>query len=173
VEDVAPELAFDREHILVFTLEPIRVERPPRDRVNALLGYTYALLVKDCVRAVEAAGLDPYLGVYHTPHHGRPALALDLMEPFRPLLADSVVLQVIRRSEIKPNDFRETGPSVAMKSGARKTLITAYERRMAEEITHPVFGYRASYRRTLAIQARLLARTLTGELDAFPSFRTR
>ena len=150
-----------------------RNRRPPRDRTNALLSFAYALLVKDCVRAVEAAGLDPYLGIYHTAHHGRPSLALDLMEPFRPLLADSVVLQLIKRNEVKGNDFIITGGKVMMKKQAKKGLIGAYERRMQEEITHPVFGYKASYRRTLAIQARLLARALTGEIDAFPSFRTR
>lgn len=150
-----------------------RNRRPPEDPVNALLSFTYALLVKDCVRAIEAAGLDPFLGLYHTPHHGRPALALDLMEPFRPLIADSVVLQVIRRNEIGVDGFVRTGQAVRMKDRARKDLIAAYERRMGDEVAHPVFQYRASYRRTLAIQARLLARYLTGEIDAYPAFRTR
>jgi CRISPR-associated protein Cas1 len=131
------------------------------------------LLTKDCVLAVRTAGLDAYLGVFHTTHHGRPSMALDLMEPFRPLIADSVVLGVIRRREVSSDGFKNTGQAVAMEQPARRALIAAYERRMAEEITHPLFGYRISYRQVLSVQARLLARTLTGEIDAMPSFRTR
>ena len=150
-----------------------RNRRPPEDPVNAMLSYGYSLLTKDCTLATSACGLDPHLGIFHTPHHGRPALALDLMEPFRPLIVDSAVLQMIRRGECKPKDFTSTGQAVAMKKGVRKTLIQAYERRMDALITHPVFGYRISYRRTLSVQARLMARVFTGELDEMPSFRTR
>lgn len=150
-----------------------RSKRPPQDPTNALLSYGYALLVKDCHLAVEAAGLDAYLGVYHTAHHGRPSMALDLMEPFRRLVVDSVVFQMIKRREVSPDDFRYTGQAVAMKKSARKALIAAYERRMSEEITHPVFGYTISYRRIINVQARLLGRTLTQEIDEFPQFRTR
>lgn len=150
-----------------------RNRRPPRDPSNALLSFGYALLVKDCTLALHGAGLDPFLGMYHTPHHGRPALALDLMEPFRPLIVDSVVLQMIRRGEVKPDDFIQTGQAVAFKSGARKALIRAYERRMDEQIAHPVFGYRISYRQILSVQARLLARAFLGEIPNIPAFRTR
>ncbi len=150
-----------------------RNRRPPRDPSNAMLSYGYSLLVKDCTIAVTNAGLDPFLGMYHTPHHGRPSMALDLMEPFRPLIVDSMVLLMIRRSEVQPDDFIITGQAVALKPRARKALIRAYERRMDELITHPVFGYRISYRQVLSIQARLLARMLLGELDAMPAFRTR
>jgi CRISPR-associated protein Cas4 len=150
-----------------------RNRRPPEDPTNALLSYGYALLVKDCTLAVAGCGLDPQLGMYHTPHHGRPALALDLMEPFRPIIVDSVVLQMIRRGEAKPDDFTLTGQAVAMKNRVRKKLIRAYERRMDELVTHPVFGYRISYRRILSVQARLMARLFSGELDELPSFRTR
>jgi CRISPR-associated protein Cas1 len=150
-----------------------RTRRPPRDATNALLGFGYALLAKDCTHAVQVAALDAFLGVYHTPHHGRPSLALDLMEPFRPLIVDSVVLGVIRRGEIEARDLVRTGQAVAMKDHARKRLIQAYERRMDELVTHPVFGYRITYRQVLSVQARLLARVLTGEIDQMPSFRTR
>jgi len=150
-----------------------RNRRPPEDPTNALLSFGYALLVKDCVLAISGCGLDPHLGVFHTPHHGRPALALDLMEPFRSIIIDSVVLQMIRRGEAKPDDFVRTGQAVAMKPRVRKKLISAYERRMDELVTHPVFGYRISYRRILAVQARLIARFFCAEIDDMPSFRTR
>lgn len=150
-----------------------RNRRPPRDPTNAMLGFAYAFLVKDCTLAVLSAGLDPFLGVYHTPHHGRASMALDLMEPFRPLVADAVVHAMVKRGEVQPHDFVHTGQAVAMKPGARKALIAAYERRMDELIRHPVFGYRISYRQVLSVQARLLARTLCGEVDAMPSFRVR
>ncbi len=150
-----------------------RNRRPPKDPTNAMLSLGYALLVKDCTRALMNAGLDPYLGMFHTQHHGRPSLALDLMEPFRSLIVDSVVLQVIRRAEVSATDFVRAGQGVALKVGARKTFIAAYERRMSDEVQHPLFGYSISYRRVLAVQARLLARFLTGEIGEFPEFRTR
>ena len=150
-----------------------RNRRPPEDPTNAMLSYGYSLLTKDCTLATSACGLDPHLGMFHTPHHGRPAMALDLMEPFRPLVVDSAVLQMVRRDEATPDDFVHTGQAVSMKNHVRKTLIQAYERRMDALITHPVFDYRISYRRTLSVQARLLARVVTGELDEMPSFRTR
>lgn len=123
--------------------------------------------------AVRAAGLDPYLGVYHTPHHGRPSMALDLMEPFRPLVVDSTVLGIIRRGEVNPRGFVNIGQAVAMKAHTRKAVIAAYERRMQELVTHPVFRYRISYRQVLSVQARLLARALVGEIPEMASFRTR
>ncbi|TXD34810.1 CRISPR-associated endonuclease Cas1 [Lujinxingia vulgaris] len=150
-----------------------RNRRPPRDPVNAMLSFGYALLVKDAQLAVEAAGLDAYLGVYHTAHHGRPSMALDLMEPFRRLIVDSAVYLMVRRGEVSPENFVRSGQAVAMKTGARKALIAAYERRMAESVIHPLFGYAISYRRIIAVQARLLARVLTGEIAAMPNFRTR
>ena len=150
-----------------------RNRRPPEDPTNALLSYGYALLVKDCTLALAGCGLDPHLGIYHTPHHGRPALALDLMEPFRPIIVDSAVLQMISRGEAKPDDFKRTGQAVAMKKRVRKKLIRAYERRMDALVTHPVFGYRISYRRILSVQARLMSRFFGGEIDGMPSFRTR
>jgi len=150
-----------------------RSRRPPRDATNAMLGFLSGILTKDCLLAARLVGLDPYLGVFHTPTHGRPSLALDLMEPFRPLVVDSTVLGVIRRREVAPSGFAKTGAAVAMDQPTRRAVVAAYERRMQESITHPVFGYRVTYRQVLGVQARLLARALTGELPKMTAFRTR
>ena len=150
-----------------------RNRRPPEDPVNALLSYGYAILLKDCVLAVRSVGLDPYLGLFHESHHGQPALALDLMEIFRPLIVDSAVLRVTRRGDVKPEHFIRRGQSVAMKKAAKGALIREYERRMDSLLIHPVFGYRISYRRTIHVHARLLGRVLTGELEELPHLRNR
>jgi CRISPR-associated protein Cas1 len=150
-----------------------RNRRPPRDPINALLSFVYSLLSKDFALALSAAGLDPLLGFYHQPRFGRPALALDLMEEFRPLVADSVVIGALNGGSFGPGDFLTHPSGVAMRPPARKRLLFAYERRMDQVITHPVFGYRISYRRVLEVQARLLGRCLLGELEEYPSFRTR
>lgn len=150
-----------------------RTRRPPRDPTNAMVSYVSGMLTRECTTASALAGLDPFLGVYHTPHHGRPSMALDLMEPFRPLLVESTVLGVVRRSEVKPSGFVKLGDAVSMDKDTKKALAIAWERRLTEKITHPIFGYQVTYRQVLVIQARLLARVLTGELSAMPSFRTR
>ena len=150
-----------------------RNRRPPRDPMNALLSFLYALLTKDWTRALLVAGLDPLLGYYHQPRFGRPALALDLMEEFRPLVADSAVLQILNTGVVTPDDFARTGGAAALLPPARKRVIYAYERRMDQLVTHPVFGYRISYRRILEVQARPFGRFLLGEIDEYPEFRTR
>lgn len=150
-----------------------RNRRPPADPVNALLSFAYAMLTRAWTVALVTVGFDPYRGFYHQPRYGRPALALDMMEPFRPLLADSVVLQVINNGEVRPTDFVSAAGSVNLKESGRKRFIAAFERRMSHEITHPIFGYRASYRRILELQARLLARLLLGELPENPNLVTR
>lgn len=150
-----------------------RNRRPPRDPVNALLSLGYAMLAKDLTIALQTVGFDPYLGFYHQPRYGRPALALDLMEEFRPLVVDSVVLSAVNTGAIKLSDFIRRGGAVALTSPGRSKFLRAYERRMDEEIAHPVFGYRISYRRTLEVQVRLLARYLTGEIAEYPPFATR
>ena len=133
----------------------------------------YSLLVKDVVIAALAVGFDPYLGFYHQPRYGRPALALDVMEEFRPLIVDSLVLSAINTGAIRASDFLRRGGAVAFTQPGRGKFLRAYERRMDEEITHPVFDYRISYRRTLEVQLRLLARYLTGEIPDYPPFATR
>jgi len=150
-----------------------RNRRPPLDPVNALLSFTYAMLVREWTVALSAVGLDPYLGFYHKPRFGRPALALDMMEPFRPLVADSTVITFINNGEVQPDDFVMTAGACTMRETARKGLIAAFERRLAQEITHHIFGYRLSYRRLFEVQARLLIRYLTGEIAEYPNFLTR
>jgi len=150
-----------------------RNRRPPRDPINALLSFTYGLLTKDMVLALTAAGLDPMVGFYHQPRFGRPGLALDLIEELRPIVADSVVVGAINNGVIGADDFTVRGSGVGLSPPARKKIIAAYERRMSQEITHPVFGYTISYRRVLEVQARLLGRVLLGEIDRYPAFRTR
>ncbi|HVY76892.1 MAG TPA: CRISPR-associated endonuclease Cas1 [Solirubrobacterales bacterium] len=150
-----------------------RNRRPPTDRINALLSFAYSMLVKDTVIACLAAGLDPFAGLYHRPRFGRPALALDLAEEFRPLIGDSTVLTAINNGEVDPEDFEERAGAVALTSAGRKKLIRTYERRMQTELKHPIFGYRASYRRSLEIQARLLAAVLSGDCPEYRPLTTR
>ena len=150
-----------------------RNRRPPRDPVNALLSFCYALLTKDLTVAALAAGLDPYLGFYHQPRYGRPALALDLVEEFRPLIADSVVVSAINNGEVRMADFIARMGAVALTPRGRRQMLAAYERRLDTEVTHPIFGYAISYRRVLAVQARLLGRVLLGEIPEYQPFCTR
>lgn len=150
-----------------------RNRRPPRDAINCLLSYVYALLVKDLVVCGLAVGFDPYLGVYHRPRFGRPALALDLAEEFRPLVADSVVINLINNGEVSVDDFTVRAGGVALTSDGRRAVIRAYERRLDVEVTHPIFGYRLSYRRLLDVQTRLLAAHVLGEIPAYTAFTTR
>ncbi len=150
-----------------------RNRRPPRDAVNAMLSLGYSLLAKDFTIACYAVGFDPFMGFYHQPRFGRPALALDLMEPFRPLIVDSAVLTAINTRMVTTQDFVQAGPGVALTPAGRKGFFRAYELKMDTLVTHPVFEYRASYRRLLEIQARLLARKLEGEIGEYPVFVTR
>jgi CRISPR-associated protein Cas1 len=150
-----------------------RNRRPPKDPVNALLSFCYALLVKDIALTLQRVGFDPLLGVLHRPRYGRPALALDLMEELRPLVADSVVVTVINNGVLQASDFVRGAGGVSLKPAGRKALMEAYGRRMDELVTHPSFGYRISYRRIVEVQARLLGRHLLGELSGFTGFRTR
>jgi CRISPR-associated protein Cas1 len=150
-----------------------RNRRPPRDPVNALLSFAYSLLVKDLTIVCHSVGFDPFVGFYHQPRFGRPALALDLMELFRPLIADSVVLTAVNTRMVTQDDFVRAGRSVGLTPAGRKGVIRAYEQRMDALVTHPLFGYRVSYRRVLEIQARLLARAVMGEIHVYPGFETR
>ncbi|MBB5038164.1 CRISPR-associated endonuclease Cas1 [Prosthecobacter dejongeii] len=150
-----------------------RRRRPPTDPVNALLSLAYSLLAKDCTIASLAVGFDPYIGFYHQPRHGRPALALDLMEEFRPLIAESAVLTAINNRMITPGHFVRAGDAVNLTPIGRKAFFQAYEQRMNTLITHPIFDYKVSYRRVLELQARLLARWLTGEIPDYIPMVTR
>ncbi len=150
-----------------------RNRRPPTDPVNALLSFVYALLVKELTITLQAVGFDPFLGFLHQPRYGRPSLALDLAEEFRPLVGDSVVLTLINNEEVSPKSFVKRSGSVALTDNGRKAVLASFERRLETEITHPIFGYKASYRRIFEVQARLLSRVLLGELDEYPGFCTR
>ncbi len=150
-----------------------RNRRPPTDPVNALLSFAYAMLARTVAVTLATVGFDPWRGFYHRPRYGRPALALDLMESFRPLLADSAVLTAINNGEVRAEDFVRAAGACALAPPGRKRFIACFERRLAQEITHPLFGYRVDYRRLLELQARLLARHLLGELPRYPDFTTR
>ncbi|MGI9115576.1 MAG: CRISPR-associated endonuclease Cas4g/Cas1g [Chthoniobacterales bacterium] len=150
-----------------------RKRRPPTDPVNALLSLAYSLLAKDCTIAAHAVGLDPYIGFYHQPRFGRPALALDLMEEFRPLIAESVALTAINNHMITERDFVRAGRAVNLSAAGRKQFFVAYEQRMNHLITHPIFEYKVTYRRAIELQFRILARYLTSEIEQYIPFTTR
>lgn len=177
LEGMAAKLYFSGLATLFKSGEPFRFEnrnrRPPRDPVNALLSFVYALLAKELTIAVSSCGFDPMLGFYHRPRYGRPSLALDLAEEFRPLIGDSVVLMLINNGEVSPGDFLRRAGGIALSEPGRKAVIAGFERRMDSLVTHPVFNYRISYRRILEVQARLLGRAVLGEIDRYPSFCTR
>ena len=150
-----------------------RNRRPPRDPVNAALSFLYAMLIRQAFVSSLAVGFDPYLGLYHQPKYGRPALALDLAEEFRPVIADSTVLTLFNNGELRERDFLKRSGAVSLTGGGRKIVIGAFERRLDTLIRHPLFGYSISYRRVMEIQARLLGRHLLGELPRYPAFTTR
>lgn len=150
-----------------------RTRRPPADPVNALLSLAYAMLARHLTLALTAAGLDPYRGFYHAPRYGRPALALDIMEPFRAIIADSVVLSAINTGEVGPGDFIVAATGTALTPPGRRRFVAAFERRLSQETTHPIFGYQVSMRRMLLVQARLLSRFLMGELPGYPHYLPR
>ena len=158
-------------------LAPFRFEarnrRPPTDPVNAMLSLAYAMLTRQLTVALASVGLDPYRGFYHAPRYGRPALALDIMEPFRSIIADSVVLSAINTGEVRPTDFVVGATGTALTQTGRRRFIAAFERRLSQDTTHPVFGYRVSMRRMLLVQARLLSRFLLGELPSYPHYLPR
>ncbi|MFO1498637.1 MAG: CRISPR-associated endonuclease Cas1 [Verrucomicrobiota bacterium] len=150
-----------------------RNRRPPTDPVNAMLSLAYSMLTKDCALAALAVGFDPYIGFYHQPRFGRPALGLDLMEEFRSLIAESTVLSCINNRVVTDKDFVRAGQAVNLAAPGRKRFFQTYEQRMSSLITHPLFDYKVSYRRALELQARLLAKTLTGEIAEYIPLMTR
>ncbi len=152
---------------------PGRNRRPPSDPVNALLSFAYALLVRDATVACHAAGLDPQVGFLHRPRFGRPSLALDLAEEFRPLVGDSTVVTAINNGEMRAHDFVRRGGAVALTDAGRRRVIAAYERRVRVMLAHPVFGYRVSYRRAIELQARQLAAVIDGQLPEYVPLTTR
>ncbi len=145
-----------------------RNRRPPRDPVNALLSFLYALLLNDCRSALETVGLDPQLGYLHALRPGRPALALDLMEEFRSVLADRLVLTLINRGQINDTDFEHCeGGAVLLKDEGRKCVIAAYQERKQDTLTHPLLEESVPIGLLPHIQARLLARVLRGDMEGY------
>ena len=150
-----------------------RNRRPPRDPVNAVLSLCYALLTKECALASSICGLDPYVGLFHKIRHGKPSLALDLMEEFRPLVADSATLTLFNNRMLTPTDFIIAGDAVSLTATARRAVYQVFERRLSDTITHPLFGYKVSYRRAIELQTRLLAKVMTEEIESYMPFLTR
>ena len=150
-----------------------RNRRPPRDPINAILSFLYSMLTRETTVTISRVGLDPYLGYLHVPKYGRPALALDMIEEFRPLVADSVCLSLINTGQLTAADFQKTQFGTNLTDAGRRKVITAYGNRMDATVMHPLLGYSASYRRVMETQARLLSRHLLGEIPSYPSFRTK
>jgi CRISPR-associated protein Cas1 len=150
-----------------------RNRRPPRDPVNALLSFAYAMLAKDCFAAVCTVGFDPYKGFFHQGRHGKPSLALDLMEEFRSVVADSVVLTLVNNEAVTKADFVTWRDACQLTEAGRRAFFGAYEQRKATVVTHPVYGYRMSYARMLEVQARMLAAFVRGEIPTYTGFVVR
>ena len=159
-----PEMGFNFER---------RSRRPPADPTNALLSFAYSLLTADLISAIQTVGLDPYVGFFHQQNYGRPCLALDLMEEFRPIIADSVVITLINKRQVKPDDFTQSHGGWFLKDAARKRFYAAYEGRKNETITHPVFKYKLNFRRAVELQVRLLAKYLMGEIEPYTPLTVR
>lgn len=150
-----------------------RRRRPPPDPVNSLLSFGYVLLMNQVASAVRIVGLDPYVGFLHSSQYGKPALALDVMETFRPLITDSVVLTVLNTGMVKRQDFTETLGAWRLTDHGRRTFLEKFEERLETEIRHPTFNYRATYRRCLELEVRLVSKALTGEISQFRAFVVR
>ncbi len=150
-----------------------RVKRPPTDPVNSLLSFGYSLLTNKVASIIQFVGFDHFVGYLHSSFYGTPALALDIMEEFRPIIVDSVVLTLLNNRMLTPGDFVVELQAFRLQQDRRKVFFTKFEERLNEEITHPIFGYKVSYRRCIELQVRLLAKYLTGEIDAYPPFLAR
>lgn len=156
-----------------FTMEG-RTRRPPRDRVNALISFLYALLRAESSAALESVGLDPQVGFLHALRPGRQALALDLIEEFRPIIADRLALTLINRRQLQGDDFVELpGGAVHLSDAGRRTALEAYQKRKEEEVSHRALDQKIPIGLAPYIQARLLARHLRGDLGAYPPFLSR
>ena len=144
-----------------------RRRRPPTDPINAMLSLGYTLLLHQVSAAIQVVGLDPYIGFLHQPRYGRPALALDMMEEFRPIITDSVVLNIVNHRILTEQDFQEELGVVHLKPEARKTFYAKFEERLQEELQQPYFEYRTNYRRCIELQVRLLGKWLMGEIPNY------
>jgi CRISPR-associated protein Cas1 len=150
-----------------------RQRRPPPDPINSCISMAYSMLTHECVAALRLARLEPSIGAFHVSRPGRPALALDLMEPFRPLIADSVAISAFNRGELTEGHFHRTAAGCTFTDSGRRAFFNAYGRRMDVEVTHPVFEYRLSYRRMIVLHARMIAAWLLGEVPTLSFLTTR
>jgi CRISP-associated protein Cas1 len=150
-----------------------RVRRPPTDPVNALLSYGYVVLTSQVASIIAGVGFDPFIGYLHASRYGKPALALDLMEEFRPTIVDSVVLSLLNNRQLVQSDFIQELNSYRMTEATKRLFLQKFEDRMQEVITHPVFAYKVTYRRCIELQARLLGKYLTGEVAEYIPFTVR
>jgi CRISPR-associated protein Cas1 len=150
-----------------------RQRRPPPDPINSCISMAYTMLTHECVAALRQARLEPSIGAFHVSRPGRPALALDLMEPFRPLIGDSVAVAAFNRGELTEGHFLRTASGCMFTEAGRRAFFNAWGRRMDTEITHPVFKYRLSYRRMLVLHARMIAAWLLGEVPSLAFLTTR
>jgi CRISPR-associated protein Cas1 len=181
VEGTAARLYFDQLALLVPKAADLpgppfgglRNRRPATDAVNCLLSFCYGLLTKEILAALLTVGFDPYIGLLHRPRFGRPALALDLAEEFRPLLVDSTTITLVNNREVATTDFTVRAGAVALTADGRRTVLRAWERRLTTTIRHPLFGYTVSYRRAIELQARILAAALTGDAPQYVPLVTR
>lgn len=149
-----------------------RIKRPPKDPINALLSFAYTLLFKDVISICELVGFDPYIGFLHSIKYGKAALALDLMEEWRPVIVDTLILSLINRGSIKIEDFEKCGSTmgIRIKEKAKRSLIEAYEKKKNSSFKHPYLGQKTSYWKALEIQARILARVVLGRLPTYKPF---
>lgn len=176
IEGDAADTYFQTFNHLVTIDEPTftfatRSRRPPLDPINALLSFLYSLLAHDLRSACESVGLDAAVGFLHRDRPGRPGLALDLMEEFRPILADRLALSLINRRQLTAKDFKhEESGAVTLRDESRKTVLQAWQQRKQDELTHPFIGEKITLGLATHIQSRLLARHLRGDLDAYPAF---
>lgn len=150
-----------------------RQRRPPPDPINSCLSMTYTMLTHECTTALRLARLEPSIGVFHVSRPGRPALALDLMEPFRPLIADSIAISAFNRNELTEGHFQRTAAGCLLTNAGRKAFFDLYGRRLESDVTHPVFGYKLSYRRMLTLHARMIAAWLIGDIPSLSFLTTR
>ncbi|GAB4242621.1 MAG: CRISPR-associated endonuclease Cas1 [Thermoleophilia bacterium] len=150
-----------------------RQRRPPPDPVNSCMSFAYSMLTRECVAALRLAHLEPTIGAYHVSRPGRPAFALDLMEPFRPLIGDSITISAFNRGELGEGHFMRTSSGCALTDAGRRAFFGLYDRRMTTLVTHPVFGYRLTYRRMLVLHARMIAAWLLGEIRSLEFLTTR
>jgi CRISP-associated protein Cas1 len=150
-----------------------RTRRPPTDPVNALLSYGYVILTSQVASLLAGVGFDPYIGYLHASRYGKPALALDLMEEFRPVIVDSVVISLFNNHQLEQKGFQQELNSVRMTDATKRLFLQKFEERMQETIKHPVFGYTVSYRRCIELQARLLGKYLTNEVESYTPFVVR